>query len=284
MLIIKVSLIVLIIIIFALLLEGERECRQLKSLCIDLACDKLAENVKIAVLSDFHANLGIEKKLLAQIKEFNPDLICITGDWICSRKKDLEKNKKALELLSKIAGQYTVVFSLGNHEERLKGEGAGEYGFDEDIITLLSKIKLKLLDNAKTTLRGMDIYGISLDLSYYDRYLKQELKKDGIEALLGSCDREKFNLLLAHSPEYFKAYAEWGSDLVLSGHNHGGLIRLPLLGGVISPRLKLFPKYDEGVFKEKQSQMVLSGGLGSHTLKLRVNNYPKLIMLKLNKR
>lgn len=87
--------------------------------------------------------------------------------------------------------------------------------------------------------------------------------------------------MIAHNPEYFPAYAEWGADLVLSGHVHGGLMRLPFLGGVIAPSMKLFPKYDGGVFEEHGSTMILSRGLGTHTLPIRIFNPGELVVIRL---
>ncbi|MDE7197816.1 MAG: hypothetical protein K2O15_02920, partial [Lachnospiraceae bacterium] len=84
-----------------------------------------------------------------------------------------------------------------------------------------------------------------------------------------------------HNPVYFDAYEAWGADLVVSGHVHGGIMRLPVLGGVISPALTLFPKYDGGVFYEKESTMILSRGLSSHTLPIRIFNPGELIVIDL---
>ena len=80
---------------------------------------------------------------------------------------------------------------------------------------------------------------------------------------------------------YFPAYAEWGADLVLSGHVHGGIMRLPLLGGVISPTLRLFPRYDGGLFQEGGSTMILGRGLGSHTIPIRIFNPGELVVVEL---
>ena len=85
-------------------------------------------------------------------------------------------------------------------------------------------------------------------------------------------DRSKCNILIAHNPDYFEEYAKWGADLVLSGHVHGGIMRLPFLGGVIAPSYKLFPKYDGGVFHIGKSTMLLGRGMGSHTIPFRFFN------------
>jgi len=102
-----------------------------------------------------------------------------------------------------------------------------------------------------------------------------------LEENYGRMDPDSFNLLLGHNPEYFRQYAQWGADLVLAGHNHGGLWRLPGLGGVIAPGMLFFPKYDAGVFHEKNATMVVSRGLGSHAVYRRINNRPELNILTL---
>ena len=98
---------------------------------------------------------------------------------------------------------------------------------------------------------------------------------------LGVLDESKYNILLAHNPEYFKKYAAWGADLVVSGHVHGGIMRLPFIGGVIAPSFRLFPKYSGGQYQSGDTIMLLSTGLGSHTLPFRIFNPGQLVVLEL---
>lgn len=99
--------------------------------------------------------------------------------------------------------------------------------------------------------------------------------------LLGRPDPEKFSLLIAHNPDFFETYADWGADLVVSGHVHGGLMRLPVLGGVISPAIRLFPAYDGGEFRKGKAAMILGRGLGTHTLPIRIFNPGELVVIDL---
>ena len=105
-----------------------------------------------------------------------------------------------------------------------------------------------------------------------------------LEKKLGRPDRSRFNILIAHNPSYFPAYAEFGADLVLSGHVHGGIARIPFLGGVISPALRLFPKYDGGRYREGESVMILGRGLGTHTIPVRFLNPGELVEVIVNPR
>ena len=88
-----------------------------------------------------------------------------------------------------------------------------------------------------------------------------------------------YNILLAHHPKYFPAYARWGADLTLSGHLHGGIVRLPGIGGIIGPGPDLLPVYDRGRFREGAASMIVSAGLGTHTIKLRLFNPAELVIL-----
>ena len=108
------------------------------------------------------------------------------------------------------------------------------------------------------------------------------METEYISSLLGQPNSQACNILIAHNPEYFRQYAEYGADFVLSGHVHGGVARIPVLGGVISPSLRIFPKYDGGIFQKRNQTgentvMVLSRGLGTHTIPVRFFNPGELI-------
>ena len=131
---------------------------------------------------------------------------------------------------------------------------------------------------------AVSITGCEVDRQYYKRFHKVPMKKEYLEGLLPEGRQDCFQILLAHNPDYFPVYAAWGADLVLSGHLHGGVIRLPLLGGVISPRLHLFPRYDGGKFTCGNSTMIVSRGLGMHTIPFRFNNPGELVDITIRKR
>ena len=97
--------------------------------------------------------------------------------------------------------------------------------------------------------------------------------------IFGIPDPEVFHILLAHNPVYFDTYAAWGADLTLSGHLHGGIIRIPGIGGLITPQAQLFPKYDRGLISVNGKYMVVSAGLGEHTVPIRIFNPPQLILI-----
>ena len=125
--------------------------------------------------------------------------------------------------------------------------------------------------------KNINIRGLSIELDYYKPGKPEVLEEDYLNKLIGEKNPSDFDILIAHNPLYFPDYARWGSDLVISGHVHGGIIRLPFLKGVISPQMKLFPKYDAGEFSIGNSKMLLSRGLGTHSFMLRVFNRPELV-------
>ena len=245
-----------------------------------------ANGLKIAFLSDLHNSCygRGNSKLLQAIQDENPDLILIGRDMLIGKNGDYMDN--ACTLLQNLSMKFPVYYANGNHESRMKFN-PDKY---EDRYQIYEK-KLKamgvsLLCNESVFLEEQDITitGLELDEYYYQKGKKVMMEESDMEDLVGVSDRENFQILLAHHPEFFEKYSEWGANLVLSGHNHGGIVRLPLLGGVISPQYRLFPKYDGGLYKKDGNYMVLSRGLGTHTIKIRLWNVPELCMIELKEK
>ena len=91
---------------------------------------------------------------------------------------------------------------------------------------------------------------------------------------------ELFQILLAHNPAYAPHYASWGADVAFCGHNHGGLIRIPGVGSLVSPQMTLFPQYDAGEFEINGRHVIVSRGLGTHTFHIRVFNRAQLLAVE----
>ncbi len=98
---------------------------------------------------------------------------------------------------------------------------------------------------------------------------------------MGKAYEEEVSILLAHRPHYFNQYVDWGADLIFSGDTHGGMIRLPFIGGLIASDGGFFPEYDGGVYRDGQSTMIVSRGLGNYPINLRVFNRPELGVITL---
>ena len=146
------------------------------------------------------------------------------------------------DLLKVLRKQCPVYYAPGNHEIRMP-----EY---ETYKSMLQQRHVQYLENDSIVIGGnVIIYGLDLPEYWYHKcWQKRDMKQEVLEELMGECREDCFSILLAHNPEYFPSYAKWGADLTLSGHVHGGIMRLPKLGGVISPSLRLFPQYDAGQF------------------------------------
>ena len=125
------------------------------------------------------------------------------------------------------------------------------------------------------------LVGVS-DPSFVTDYLLGDDESVMKSALLGiENNNELFTLLLSHRPELFDVYSEHEVDLALTGHAHGGQIRLPLFGGLVAPNQGLFPSYDSGLYKSGNSNMIVSRGIGNSIIPLRINNRPELIIVEL---
>lgn len=248
-------------------------------------CDPgIKKPFRAVVLADLHNNqYGKDnERLLAAVREQKPDAIWIAGDILTASRKT--KYNRAILLLKELAGQFPVCYANGNHEHRLKLY-PGEYG-DAAVKyeKALKEIGIDRLVNSHVVLPeiGIAVYGSEIDKYYYKRFHIGKMDDHYIEKLLGKTNKQQFTVLLAHNPDYFPQYAKWGADLVLSGHVHGGIIRVPFIGkGVLSPAVRLFPKYDGGLFREGNSTMILSRGLGIHTIPFRLFNPGELHVVDL---
>lgn len=256
--------------------------------------DKLGDeihNLSFVVLADLHNKSfgGNNKKLVKKILEQKPDFVIIAGDMITKRKPCYPGN--AYNLIKKLSDHYPVYYAYGNHEQYFEDLAyRNDVETDKKYIALyeswnMYKDKLKqlgvhLLDNTSIILQynnsKLIITGLSIASKFYYKGYTSDLNKEIINKI-GNKSTQGYQILIAHNPLYFTDYINWGADLTLSGHIHGGLIRLPFVGGLISPQIKLFPKYDAGHFKHNNRHMVISRGLGSHSLMPRIFNPPELV-------
>ena len=102
-----------------------------------------------------------------------------------------------------------------------------------------------------------------------------------MEKSLQKINRNEYNILLSHTPFYFEDYEKWGADLILAGHVHGGIIRLPYVGGLLSPNRHFFPKYDLGKYNKNNSTMIVTKGLGGSKVLVRINCKPEIVKITL---
>ena len=234
------------------------------------------DGYRIAHVSDLHnAEMGEDnEKLLAMLREADPDMIAITGDLIDSRNTNVEIALQFAQEAMKIAPCYYV---SGNHEARVN-----EY---EELKTGLKSAGVIILEDTQTeiSIEGQTITVIGInDPSFQTDYLFGD-SETVINSKLTELhtDGEVFNILLSHRPELFDTYAEHDVDLVLSGHAHGGQFRLPFIGGVVAPNQGFFPEYDAGIYTDGNTNMLVSRGIGNSILPFRINNRPEVILIEL---
>ncbi len=241
---------------------------------------------KFLVLSDLHnTSYGKENtKLLETIYKEHPDLILIAGDMLVGKTN--QDTAVAQRLVERLAEICPVYYANGNHEYRMKiypeiyGDTFTEYkaALVEKGVTFLENTSEKIvLDGVEITLSGLEI-----DKKYYSKRKRYSYPLKEMKQQIGESDQKSYQILLAHNPMYMSTYLKWKADLILSGHLHGGVVRIPGVGGVITPQFKLFPHYSGEHRKKEKTDVVVSRGLGTHTIKIRFLNTAELIVLHMN--
>jgi len=229
----------------------------------------------IVQISDVHGKLFGEKqsRLVNEVSKLKPDIIAITGDLVDRRRY---REKPGLLLVEEIINIAPVYFVNGNHEI-----GSGKY---EALGEKLKELGVTVLRDANISfVRGQDSISIvGIDSPKIKKIIYSHMKTGLENALYGMKNKKKmFKLLLAHRPEQFELYVNNDVDLVLSGHAHGGQIRLPFIGGLYAPEQGWFPKFVNGVHEKKQTKMVISRGLGPSIFPFRIFNYPEVVKINL---
>lgn len=245
---------------------------------------RIKKNIRAVVLSDLHNKCyGKEnERLITAVRELQPDMILVAGD--IPTAKPGKKLDIAIHLMRELAKDYPIYYGNGNHEHRLRLYPEKYGNMYEVYDKALQEIGVCRLINSNISLEeyGITIFGAEIDRLYYKRYRVQPMKEEYLSGILGGPKENNYNILLAHNPDYFPQYARWGADLVLSGHVHGGMVRVPFWGkGVVSPNVRLFPKYDGGIFKQDKAVMLLSRGLGMHTIPIRIFNPGEILVVDL---
>ena len=235
------------------------------------------KDLRICLISDLHNNRKNTEKLTKRIQEFAPDLILLAGDMVNKHKSENRRAEQFLFALNEL--QVTVYYSAGNHELSLSEQDTASW-----------KKYLENLPEAVHFLENKAVYfkdtiyvsGLSLSKEFY----KKGSLYNGTENLPEiSVPEHSFHIMMAHNPEYASLYESYHADFIVSGHLHGGLLRLPLIGGVVSPRLRLPNGCDAGLMElPSGTKLFVSRGLGSHTIPLRFFNRVEINFLVLKEK
>ncbi len=234
------------------------------------------DDFKITHVSDLHNTYfgKNHKNLLSKIKSTTPDIIVITGDIIDRRRYN---PKVAIEFLQKAVEIAPTYYVTGNHE-------AWSHKFDKLEPQIIER-KVKLLNNGKVSIqkgiKTLEIVGLS-DPGFLTCGHRQPTDTSVMRAYLETLqDNNNFKVMLSHRPELFEIYAKYNIDLTLTGHAHGGQVRLPFIGGLYSPSQGVFPKYTKGEYKIGNSSMIVSRGLGNSRMPIRLFNRPEIVSITL---
>lgn len=284
-----VILSVIVLLLCLGLLENIRELRTFRVTHYEVDTDKIENiqnEIKIVFLSDLHNyEYGANNDtLIESIRNECPDMILIGGDMLIGKKgNQTETTEKFVISLTSIAPVY---YANGNHEQRIK-EDKKKYGSQySQYKKRLADSGIIFLENEHSTIQkyNMAIYGLEIPRYLYRKGKRQVYEIQDMIAKIGEAKERSFCVLLAHNPVYMKTYLKWNPDLVLSGHLHGGMIRLPIIGGVVTPQFGLFPKYSGEHRKNKSQSVIVSKGLGVHTIKIRLFNPAEVVVIHIKKR
>lgn len=231
---------------------------------------------KILHISDLHNKMFGKNQdyLIKKIKASSPDIIVITGDLIDRRRFDLDT---AMCFINKAVDIAPIYYVSGNHEA-----WSGKY---DQIKQSLKDAGVLILDDTSLELlkgeNSIQLLGLSDPDFLTSNYLDgTNTKKLELQLKQWSNDIN-YKILLSHRPELFSLYIENNIDLIFSGHAHGGQIRLPFLGGLIAPDQGFFPKYTSGPYKNGNTTMFVSRGLGNSIFPFRVFNRPEIVVVTL---
>lgn len=260
-----------------------------------LYSEKIRNPRTLVFLTDLHdKEFGEENtQLFASIRGIQPDVVLIGGDTMVAKpgKANLEVTRRFLDGLCQLQAQitgensgkpYRIYYGNGNHEQRLSRETQNYGEMYREFRKILKECNIAYLSDRSVNLNEeIRISGLNLDPACYRDFVPVRMKTEYLERHLGPADSTRFQILLAHSPLYFEQYADWGADLTLSGHFHGGTIRLPFVGGVMTPQYQFFHPYCAGEFEKDGKRMIVGRGLGTHSINIRFCNRPQLLVIRL---
>jgi predicted MPP superfamily phosphohydrolase len=262
---------------------------------------KQLDATNFIVLADLHNNTfgKNNERLIKRIDKLAPEFIIVAGDMV--NKKDNCYPSNAFTLLEQLSKNHKIYYAYGNHEQKIErymdidsdvNSTSDETNNMKKACSTWVEFKERLIATGVIFLSNdsiiinkntakLRITGISIEHKYFERNKTPEMENDYLDKLIGESSKEEYQLLIAHNPIYFMNYVKWGADLVISGHLHGGMVRLPGVGGILSPQAKFFPKYNSGTYVENGQHLVVSRGLGSHSIMPRLFNIPEVVLVSL---
>lgn len=235
----------------------------------ELSSEKACEEIRIALVSDLHLSFYTDcDKIIETVSETEPDVIFMLGDMYSRyRTEKIDRVIDFTKELSEIAEVYAVT---------------GDHDYNEEY-----KQKLDNLENVfllDYEFRDADIKGNKLRIYGIDNVYFSDTFDLANEFEAPPDDR--INILLSHIPS-MSAYGDFGFDYIFCGDTHGGMVRLPLIGGIyfngyIFPEITYHgPVTDKGLYEFGETSLFVTSGIGNYPLPLRFNCKPEICLIKI---
>ena len=241
-----------------------------------------ARPLSILMIGDMHGETyGRQNRdLLEAIRKMRPDFAVTVGDMMYAVPDfDISDLLIFFEELREICPVFAV---NGNHETRMKlhtvtfGTIYKEYDHE------LQRMGIHVLNNSSISARidgtPLRICGYEAPLEKYRKFRIPRCKEEELKEILGTCEAEPYTILLAHDPAFAKTYFKWGADLILSGHYHGGLIRIGRQA-LMSPYGFPLPRYGYGMYRNGEQTMIVTAGAGNHAVPIRIGNPKEIVQI-----
>ncbi len=240
------------------------------------------QTIRTVFLTDLHnaAEPDETRAVLDLIDAANPDLVLCGGDMFIARPG--YSVEPAVQFMKELAQRHTVWCGTGNHEYRAKI-------YPEQYGTMYAQYKMPLeeagvifLENKSAAVRCGDvtvrICGFDMPRRYYSRFQRSRMPVSVLCDRFGHPSRDELTILLAHNPAQIYAYLKWGADVTYCGHYHGGIMQLPGGRSLVGPDFRLFPRNAHGMTVKNRRHVIISAGIGEHTVSARINNPRELVV------
>lgn len=238
-----------------------------------VASPKLTAEVRLAVVTDFHSSDNADD-VVAMVASCAPDAVLLVGDLFDDDTQN-RPTERTLSLMRQLSAQYPCYYVSGNHEA-WTGEMDALYQQTEEAgVTVLR------MSSGVLTVRGQRIALCGIPDPYEMVFSGAPDTEEQIRQAMENVDSADFTVLLAHRPELLAKYAQFPLDLVVSGHAHGGQVRIPgVLNGLYAPNQGWFPKLAGGAYTQDGTTLIVSRGLAVRTRLPRIFNRPEVVLVR----
>lgn len=234
---------------------------------------KLTAEVRLAVVTDFHSSDNADD-VVAMVASSAPDAVLMVGDLFDDDTQN-RPTERTLSLMRQLSALYPCYYVSGNHEA-WTGEMDALYQQTEE-----AGVKVLRMSSGVLTVRGQRIALCGIPDPYEMVFSGAPDTEEQIRQALEDVDSADFTVLLAHRPELLAKYAQFPLDLVVSGHAHGGQVRIPgVLNGLYAPSQGWFPKLAGGAYTQDGTTLIVSRGLAVRTWLPRIFNRPEVVLVR----